>query len=414
MNPNNPNRPRQNLPPNQNIPQNPRQGQPMNPRPPQNVQRPMPPRQPVQRPAPTQQRPAQHTQQYIPQSRYPAVRHRTRRQSQRAAFLTVLAVIILAMLMISLLIFAARCATGQLGGDEFDDTTPVVPGIVTTDPALDTTTAPIETEPETTALAATYEYAEKTAEDVHRGYLILVNYQHEFSFDAGFNIKSIYAHKNKCYKVRDTLVTFDYTGIQWMNKMFEAFEAETGKHDILINSSVRTLEEQQEIYDFRVDQYGEEYAELFVSKPGYSEHHTGLACDLTIFNDKGEASTFTKNPEYSDWMTANAHKYGFILRYPADKTDITKIGYEDWHYRYVGRPHAYYMMKNNLCLEEYIELLKSHPFDKPLVIDDDEGTTWQVYYIPEDASGTTQVPVPKYMSYNVSGNNVDGFIVTMR
>jgi len=72
------------------------------------------------------------------------------------------------------------------------------------------------------------------------------------------------------------------------------------------------------------------------------------------------------------------------------------------------------MVKNNLCLEEYIELLKGHTFDKPLVIDDDEGTTWQVYYIPEDASGTTQVPVPKYMSYNVSGNNVDGFIVTMR
>lgn len=402
----------------------------MNPRPPQNPpagQRPIPPRpqqspQPGQRPPqarpqmpqrPPQQRPMQ-PQQYVPQSRYPAVRHRSRWQARRSAFLTVLAVIILAMLMISLLIFAARCATGQLGGEEFDDTTPAVPGVSVTDQMQDTTTAPPETEPETTALAATYEYASKTAEDVHRGYLILVNYQHEFTFDAGFNIKSIYAQKNKCYKVRDTLVTFDYTGIQWMNKMFEAFETETGKHDILINSSVRTMEEQQALYDYRVDQYGEEYAELFVSKPGHSEHHTGLACDMTIFNDKGEASTFTQNPEYSEWMEANAHKFGFILRYPADKTEITKIGYEDWHFRYVGRPHAYYMMKNNLCLEEYIELLKSHPFDRPLVIDDDEGTTWQVYYIPEDASGTTQVPVPKYMSFNVSGNNVDGFIVTMR
>jgi cytoskeletal protein RodZ len=73
------------------------------------------------------------------------VRHRSRWQARRSAFLTVLAVIILAMLMISLLIFAARCATGQLGGEEFDDTTPAVPGVSVTDQMQDTTTAPPET-----------------------------------------------------------------------------------------------------------------------------------------------------------------------------------------------------------------------------------------------------------------------------
>ena len=64
------------------------------------------------------------------------------------------------------------------------------------------------------------------------------------------------------------------------------------------------------------------------------------------------------------WLTENAWRYGFILRYPPEKADVTGIGYESWHFRYVGIPHAWYMQENNLCLEEYLDLLLSSQ-DRP-------------------------------------------------
>lgn len=92
-------------------------------------------------------------------------------------------------------------------------------------------------------------------------------------------------------------------------------------------------------------------------KPGYSEHHSGLAIDFsTTYTTQHDFQT-TKQGK---WLTENAHKYGFILRYPKDKVDITKINYEPWHFRYIETAHsvehATYIYEHNLCLEEYVEL----------------------------------------------------------
>ena len=112
-------------------------------------------------------------------------------------------------------------------------------------------------------------------------------------------------------------------------------------------------------------------------------------------------------------MRANAHRFGYIERYQAEKTNITKIAYENWHYRYIGKPHAYYIKTNSLCLEEYIELLRSHDLSNPLSFTDDEGASWRIYYTEAEENGVTKVPVPKSGDYEISGNNVDGFIVTV-
>lgn len=96
--------------------------------------------------------------------------------------------------------------------------------------------------------------------------------------------------------------------------------------------------------------YEEAYSQtkLTVQEPGYSEHQTGLAIDFS------ESGNQIHNDQMWDWLKQNAYKYGFILRYPEDKYDITKITYEPWHYRYVGKEVAKYITQNNLTLEEYV------------------------------------------------------------
>ena len=88
--------------------------------------------------------------------------------------------------------------------------------------------------------------------------------------------------------------------------------------------------------------------------PGASEHQSGLCCDM---HNLGAADQAFAKEKVAVWLAENAHKFGFILRYEADKQDITGIHYEPWHFRYVGRYHATKMYEADLCLEEYMETL---------------------------------------------------------
>lgn len=98
-------------------------------------------------------------------------------------------------------------------------------------------------------------------------------------------------------------------------------------------------------------------AAIAVALPYYSEHNTGLAMDLN-----GVKPDFDKSKEFA-WLQKNAAEYGFVLRYPKDKVNITKIMYEPWHYRYVGPEHAKKMNQLHMCLEEYVEYLKKNSQD---------------------------------------------------
>ena len=93
----------------------------------------------------------------------------------------------------------------------------------------------------------------------------------------------------------------------------------------------------------------------YSTRPGTSEHQTGLAVDMDTL---GTFTTdFEYEPEYA-WLQENAWKFGFILRFPKDKLEITTIQFEPWHYRYVGRYHAQKIHDSGLCLEEYIEQMQ--------------------------------------------------------
>lgn len=137
---------------------------------------------------------------------------------------------------------------------------------------------------------------------------------------------------------------------------------------LLVISSYRSISDQENVYNSAVNQYQNtgytkedaiKQTEKTINKPRSSEHHTGLAIDIVGVNawknignlDERLADT----PEFK-WLENNAYKYGFILRYPKDKVNETKVNYEPWHFRYVGVNLATYLTKNHLTLEEYHKL----------------------------------------------------------
>ncbi|MDD2489633.1 MAG: M15 family metallopeptidase [Bacilli bacterium] len=119
---------------------------------------------------------------------------------------------------------------------------------------------------------------------------------------------------------------------------------------IKVVSGYRSYDSQEAVYKRYVDRDGEEKANTYSAKPGHSEHQTGLALD--IYNTVLSFSNFEKTVEYA-WVKNNAHRYGFIVRYPLNKEDITGYKYEPWHIRYVGEEIATYIYENNITFDEY-------------------------------------------------------------
>ena len=123
--------------------------------------------------------------------------------------------------------------------------------------------------------------------------------------------------------------------------------------EIFIDSSYRSYAYQENVFNDVAKEKGLEHAQKYVALPGTSEHQTALSIDI-IYQRNGIMleNQLDTDPEIL-WLMNNAHLFGFILRYPLGKEDITEYGYEPWHYRYVGRKLAYKLFTENLTLEEY-------------------------------------------------------------
>ncbi len=154
------------------------------------------------------------------------------------------------------------------------------------------------------------------------------------------------------YKPKD-LITVD--GEQMQRVAGEALEKmlddikETGLH-LQAQSGYRSLSTQKRLYDNRVASEGVEAADRVQARPGHSEHHTGLAIDVS--HDGTLEESFDQTEQFT-WLKENAHKYGFILRYPKDKVYMTGYDYEPWHYRYVGVEIATLIHTEGITFEEY-------------------------------------------------------------
>lgn len=158
---------------------------------------------------------------------------------------------------------------------------------------------------------------------------------------------------NKEHPIPKTYGGIDATASNALEEMIKA--AEQDGISLYLVSGYRSYDLQSSLYDKKVAQVGEENAENWESPPGTSEHQTGLAFDVNeTDNTDTLLNTEFENTEAFEWLTENCAKYGFILRFPKGKREITGFNYQPWHYRYVGKTAAAVIMSEGITLEEYL------------------------------------------------------------
>ncbi len=183
--------------------------------------------------------------------------------------------------------------------------------------------------------------------DMDKGYAILVNkyYKLDSSYEPDdlISVKMDYSWgEYGSVKVRQIV----------MDKFLDMWNAahEDGIY-LMISSAYRSYSEQTTVYENYKKDYGENYANKIAALPGYSEHQTGLSIDI-FSKTNSNRNTFSESVA-AQWLVDNAYKYGFILRYPSDKVNLTGYQFESWHYRYVGEDIAEYIHNNDITFEEY-------------------------------------------------------------
>ena len=187
---------------------------------------------------------------------------------------------------------------------------------------------------------------------LNNSYVILVNKNNPLNKDyIPENLMNVNVYfPNFVIEERKNMV--EEAGIN-LEKMF--LDAKNESIYLAAISGYRSYESQNKIYNNNINTYGKEYTDKVSAKPGYSEHQTGLAMDISC-----ERINYNLVEEFSDtpegiWLNNNCYKYGFIIRYPEGKYEITGYIYEPWHIRYVGLDISTYLYENNLTLEEYLE-----------------------------------------------------------
>lgn len=258
---------------------------------------------------------------------------------------------------------------------------------------------------ELTPQSSRYTVVDQAADDIYRGDLVLVNQDAPYQFIEDIDLVTLWDVNHDSYQVKNEEVLVNRKIVDPLNDLLDDFYDVYHTDAVMVISGHRSYDYQQTLLNNEIAQKGEVEAYNWVAVPGCSEHHTGLAFDVCLYDD-GERDEYTGTGDYV-WINQNAYRYGFVVRYQEDKAAITGISHEPWHFRYVGVPHAYVMKEKGLCLEEYIDFLRDYRYGETHLLVTYEGRSWEIYYTED-----TQVPVPKDKGYSISGNNVDGFIVT--
>lgn len=236
---------------------------------------------------------------------------------------------------------------------------------------------------------------EITEDQIYQGNLLLVNSEYPVSQESiKSDIINLFSHQEltQGYVLLDTDIYLSEYVARKFSEMVADAEKE-GINHFLISSGFREFEEQRKLYQSR----GADYA----LPAGHSEHNLGLALDV------GSTETSMYEAAEAEWIKENSWKHGFILRYPEEKVDITGIEYEPWHIRYVGLPHSAIMKDKNFVLEEYLDYLK----EKKNVSVEVNGKKYTVSYYPFSENMT--IHIPDNLDNEISGNNMDGIIVTV-
>ena len=273
-----------------------------------------------------------------------------------------------------------------------------------------------------------YEVKLEETANAHKGDLILINSSFPYTFpETTDNFLTFYENRNVLGTFESGNPIYAYYPETWancaqfesdtlaaLNAWTEAFYRETGEVNLFIYDAdgYRTEEKQIELNTANPQKY---------SPAGETEHHTGKAVDFYYKKDKNDPVLKIDDPSHAgtySWLYKNAHKYGFINRYPSEKADVTGVSNEKYHFRYVGVAHATYMYQNDLCIEEYLDLLRDSykHGEKHLEFVGADGEQYVIYYVKAASDSLTAIPVPKSeegTTYEISGDNKEGFIVTV-
>lgn len=233
-------------------------------------------------------------------------------------------------------------------------------------------------------------------EDIHKGALMLISAAHPIKSDG--NIRLIPLDENN-------EIFLESKAASLLTQLFQTLRC--GSRIIPV-SGYRSRFEQDLIYINSLRDNGEAFTKKYVALPDCSEHQTGLAVDLA----ENDGAIDLIRPSFSyEGICADfrnlAVKYGFIERYGIDKEKLTGISHEPWHFRYIGYPHSLIMQERGLCLEEYIAFLKSYPYNGTHLF---YGQT-EVFFADAESAAAGLV-LPEECT-QISGNNVDGFILTV-
>ena len=225
-----------------------------------------------------------------------------------------------------------------------------------------------------------HDIREGKREDIlYQNSLWLINAEYPLAEDAALMLT----------EYKDTGLLIDSSAVQSLQELLAAAEAQTGDR-VYLMSTYRSWQEQEQEYQ----------SDPKLAVPaGTSEHQTGLAIDLYVYQ-KAQREFITAKAGV--WIQEHAHEYGFLIRYPFGKQAVTGVSYEPWHIRYVGKPHAALMYANRWTLEEYVEQLEAGRF-----------YTCQGYGFSRQEAQDGRLQLPQgWKNVTVSADNTGAYILT--
>lgn len=299
----------------------------------------------------------------------------------------------------------AETTTTEIAVPAESTTTTTSTTVTQTSTSETTTTTTTTTARKKEPLPDGYSNVPMDTEGIYSGNLVEVSTNRIYHFpEDDTNIVTLFDHiKTEYYGVSDFEVKLDEVVIEHLNELMQDFAETQNNTDIFIIGGYRSAEDQNERYNNGISGV----------MSGFSDYHTGRSFDMGVFPQDGSSSGYYSPTGIYSWIDEHAADYGFVVRFPEGKEVFTNERARTQTYRYVGVPHSTYMKQNNLCLEEYIDKIKSYTINKPLEISSGKNI-YKVYYVAADSGDTTDVGLPLGADYEISGNNDDGFIVSVK
>ena len=317
------------------------------------------------------------------------------RKFNKDGVLTLVFIALIAIIIIVLIIFLVKALTSSKKPTPTDSTTTSATTAATTS-ASGTTQGTTQSGSDVSGFdQVTFSYSE-----VSKGSLIVIDDVHSYITPAGDDntLVSLYNQPGfkESYRLRNARIALRAEIVDSFSRLMSAlknkFRFSSMYGDYLLIQNAATVNDPNAVIDYN------------------DENSSGYSFDIRVYIT-ASGKNRRLNEDEQAWLAENCQAYGFVLRYEEGKEDKTGVLADLFHFRYVGIPHSMYMKQNNMCLEEYVEFVKNYSYSSPLTVRSGF-RTYSIYYVAATGA-STRAYVPAGSVYTVSGNNIDGYIITV-